>query len=362
MTISSSRMLVVGAAALLAFGVAQAQADKTTLPLYVPSDIKPLTSHTGDPSAWRLTSSMTFNGASMDGVARLLFTPAAGGTYVCSGALLAGGAHVLTAGHCADDFTSMTIDFGVYNNIATATRGAGTVYLHSGWTGSNLGTGSDLAIIKLDAPVAGIQGFNIATTSQVGQSMLVMGYGTTGWGDGAHGNPNWNEWGWAHWGYNQADVGVQDFDAAWYGPQPPGTYFGDEYIFDFDNGTSLNNTLQAVADVAGGGWTSSTGVGANEVLIAGGDSGGPDLVWSGTEWLVAGIHSWGWQFCGGRISPSCDINSSVSSSYGDLSGSSAVDTHAAWIMSVTAVPEPGTYAMMLIGLVGVAGVARRRKA
>lgn len=346
--------------ATLAVSGAQAAEGRTTLPLYVPGGgLTSLTTHTSPPSDWRLTSGMTFNGVGFDGLARLAFDndgDLTNGFYVCSGALLAGGTHVLTAAHCADDFNTMLVQFGVYGNVATATRSAAAAYVHPDWTGA-LATGADLAVIKLDTPVVGIQGFNISTSNNVGSTMLVMGYGTTTTSDGLNGPPNWDEWGWGHYGYNEADVGIEAFDDA----DTPGnawTYSGDEYVFDNDNGLDLNNTLQRLSDQAGASFASSTGLGADEALIAGGDSGGPDFVWNGSEWLIAGIHSWGWQYCEGRISPSCDVNSAVPSSYGDLSGSTAVYAQAAWISSV--VPEPGTYGMMALGLLAVVGVARRR--
>ena len=94
----------------------------------------------------------------------------------------------------------------------------------------------------------------------------------------------------------------------------------------------------------------------------GGDSGGGDFVWTGSEWLLTGVHSWGWQFCDGRIDPSCDFANTNSGSWGDLMGSTAVYSHTDWIRSVIAVPEPGTYALMMLGLLGVGVASRRRRA
>ncbi|MBI3156765.1 MAG: trypsin-like serine protease [Burkholderiales bacterium] len=361
-----SRSLGIVAAALsaaLAASASFAAEGRSTLPLYVPgAGITPQTSHTSPPSDWRLTAGMTFNGVGFDGLARIAFDSDGdldNGFYVCSGALLAGGRHVLTAGHCADNFNVMQIDFGVYDNVATATRGAAAAHVNPGWDGT-LSVGADIAVIQLDAPVVGIQGFNVSTSNDVGSPMLIMGHGTTTTGDGQNGPPGWDEWGWAHFGWNEADVGAVDFNNA-VDPGNDYTYFGDEYVFDFDNGRWLNNTLQRIANKAGASFSSSRGLGADEALIAGGDSGGPDFVWSGSEWLLAGVHSWGWQYCRGRIFPSCDVNAGVASSYGDLSGSTAVYSHAAWIDSVVAIPEPGSYGMMAMGLLAVAGFVRRRR-
>ena len=337
--------------------------------------LNPDTGNTSAASNWRFLPGQAFNGVAgaLDGVARLSFSNA-NGNWACSGSLLAGGQYVLTAAHCADNFSSMTVQFGVAGGPALVTRtvAVGTARVNPLWNGT-LDTGADIAVLKLNAPVTTIAGYHLSTTNDVGKNYLMAGYGTTqlattnsatGWFDSSYG----------HFAYNTFDVLSKDYNAAM------GTYRDDwgynaadyapgaTYMSDFDRTSNPNNnTLQRVANSIGGTWTSSNGLGADEGLIAGGDSGGGDFVWNGTEWLLSGVHSWGWggnSACGyaGVAGAACDNASKNGSSYGDLSGSTATFSHIGWVNSVTAVPEPESYAMLLAGLFITGVVARRRKA
>jgi hypothetical protein len=338
------------------------------------------TANSSSPSNWRLTAGQTFNGVAgaFDGTALLLFTSSQlSGTYACSGSLMQGGMYVLTAAHCVDGLLSMTIQFGYTNNVALQTRTAVSAVQAPGWDGT-LDTGADMALVKLNAPVTNLPTYKLSTTNDVGKQILITGYGTSGTGAG-NSSPNWNDGNYGHYAYNTIDTTSDQFEAAWDATTGEGVYtaptYGHTYVSDFDfyNGTSTQNTqyntLQRIATATGGAWTSGTSLGATEGLIAGGDSGGGDFVWDGTQWVLTGVHSWGWQFCQGRFGSNtagggstCDYKTNNSSSYGDLSGSTAVYDHVAWINSVIAVPEPGTYGLMALGLAVIGVAARRRRA
>ena len=312
-----------------------------------------------NPANWVLNPG-AFGGA-FDGVAKLLFSNASG-NFVCSGSLLQGGQYVLTAAHCADDYVSMTADF----KLGAVTRTVVESHVLPGWAGFNnsAGNGSDIAILKLNAPVAGVNGFKLSGANDMGKNILAAGYGLVGTGlTGGTGfdRPNSTTWR-PHYGYNTIDATDKQLQDALFGAGSGSNQYGETYVFDFDDGNPLHNALQRLKGAFGGAWAdSSLGLGDNEALIAGGDSGGGDFYFDGTDWLLTGVHSYGWGVCG-QVFANCDVLPGTNSSFGDLSGSTAVFSHVDWINGylAAAVPEPETYALMLAGLAALGWVSRRR--
>ncbi len=331
----------------------------------------PETSNLTDPATfWRLDPHATFNGVAnaFDGTALLLFKVTTDNfTHACSGSLMQGGAYVLTAGHCVTNLKSMDVRFGWYNGTALETRSVTAVHAAPGWVdfNTNADQGNDLALVKLDAPVTNLHAYALSTTNDIGKTQLITGYGTTGTG-GSSASPGWNDPSYGHFGYNTPDVTSQAFNEAagnTIGPgwgYDAGYYLGTTYMSDFDNAANPdNNTLGRLATLTAGGWSSGNGV-AGEALIAGGDSGGGDFVWDGSRWLLSAVHSWGWNnACLEFGLVGCDASKFNTSSFGDLSGSTAVFDHIAWIQSVTGVPEPSTNLLLLAGMLTIGAAARR---
>jgi hypothetical protein len=120
-------------------------------------------------------------------------------------------------------------------------------------------------------------------------------------------------------------------------PPPP-----DTLVFDFDqpgqgNGSGLTNAIDA---------TMSGAVGNMEGSVIGGDSGGP-LFQMGPDgkWYIVGITSSG---------------SDTMGRFGSIAYSTRVQSYAAFINAALGVPAPSTLLLLIAGLVGLAGVSRRR--
>jgi secreted trypsin-like serine protease len=128
-------------------------------------------------------------------------------------------------------------------------------------------------------------------------------------------------------------------------------------MYDFDNGLARNDAFGAYFG------KSDLGLGDFEVDSAPGDSGGPTFI----NGLLAGVTSFGLTFTDEKDSSGqytlCspanpDVLCGINSTFGEFAGDTRVSGYNQWILAN--IPEPQTYALMLLGL-GAVGVVTRRK-
>lgn len=252
--------------------------------------------------------------AFLDAEAELIVTHNDGSTSGCSGSLLAGGQYVLTAAHCvtgaSDNLTSTSISVNFTNTGLTIVTDSYVV--DPVWTG-NLATGGDLALIKLSTPVTSFAGYVLDTNaSAVGQVVTLVGYGDT-------------------------SVGGTGYT--------PGT-FGTLY-YGVNTYTGLSSdvpTAYSFPFIAGGG-----SVGAQEVMVAPGDSGGASLLNVGGTWEIVGVHDF----------ISCDtVGCTPNSSLGQSGGDTSIYADQAWLLSATDAPEPASILVMAVGVLGLVALRR----
>lgn len=319
--------------------------------------------------------------ANKSGTVALIMEYSNGSAFICSGSVMADGRSIATAAHCVSDGAGTanpvktTVHFfngnpdqravGVGNTSETRTVTA--YFVHPEYTGEVIDQ-NDIAILRInkEAP-ASAQRYDLFTTNDLtGTQFNVAGYGTRSTTGGNNGNtPPFG----ARTGLLREGDNIYDY--AWGDSRFQGfftdviageNFFGTadiefSFISDFDNGTQAQDQSRRIANALGLGPIGNTlfpinfGVGAREVGIAGGDSGGPGFV----DGKLATINSYGLTF-GTNFG---DFGGGLNSGWGEFSGYVPVYIHTDFI-ATTAVPEPASWALLIMGF-GLTGATMRRR-
>ncbi len=288
------------------------------------------------------------------------------GSYICTGSLV-GARKIVTAGHCVsggagtanpNKTTAYFYDWGNgdpdhhWSQAGSVAVDVSHYFVNPGYTGEVIDQ-NDVAVLGLaaDAPsFATIYGINYSG-DLTGVDFNVAGNGNrsdTGGAVGANlGNGRLRQ-GDNRYSFALGDAAFGGFftDDSWWGMKAQYSF-----VSDFDNGLAANDTGCIITMDFGSllgcdGWR-----GATEVGVAGGDSGGPQFV----DGKVASVTSYGLSFG----SAYGDVDDDLNSSWGEFSGYAPLYIHQQWLNSV--VPEPATWAMLIVGFGAVGLAARRRR-
>lgn len=260
---------------------------------------------TQSPTATRYSTSN--NG--YDGVVRISANGSVG-----TGTLLYDGRAILTAAHLLEGVTTAIVTFLINGVIRTYTSST----IETNPDADTLLANNDLAIIWLDEVPVAAERYNLyRDNEEIGQEFIAVGYGQYGLGsssvryDGSAIQRLLS--------YNTFDVTGETLkeklgsEISW----TPAT--GTQLIADFDNGTYSNDALgQLVGEV-------DLGLGANEGLIAPGDSGGPAFI----DGLIAGVASYTASISNWLTDP--DVDSITNSSFGEIAAWQRVSNYQRWI-------------------------------
>jgi len=311
-----------------------------------------------------------------------------GPQFVCSGSLLTSG-KILTAAHCVSDgfwrtpggvaaglvrtqvlfqdAASNAADAAIYGLPpgVTAIDVAG-YNIHHSYTGEVIDQ-NDIAVLTLaEAAPLFAQAYDIYTGGDLtGDGFNVAGYGNRSTVGGAEGTTGPG----AGAGVGRRRQGDNLYDYR-FGDAAFGGFFTDRdadglnffgaaeveysYVSDFDNGSDAQSQSCRIAAAVAGGAAAvangfcTNGVGPLEVSIAGGDSGGGAFI----NGQIASVNSYSLSFTGFG-----DFKPGLQSSWGEMNGFVPTFIHADFINGV---PEPGTWAMMILGFGFVGGALRRR--
>lgn len=306
------------------------------------------------------------------GVVALIMDEGAAGKFICSGALLSDHQSILTAGHCVSHgagtatpltttayFNPTGTDIVVPQNPVSVAVGVSQYFVHPDYTGEVIDD-NDIAVLRLSAPAPLFaQSYDLFTGNAVGQDYNVAGYGLRSNVGGAVGaTPNATGTGRLRQGDNRFDFTLGDASFGGFFDGGPAGFFGTAenthtLIADFDDGLAANDGSCQLAGAfgLGGAQFCNTGLGALEVSVAGGDSGGPQFI----NGMIASVTSFGLTF-GTDFG---DVDNKLDDSFGEFNGFTPVGTHISFIHGAMGIPEPSAWALMIMGF-GLTGTATRR--
>jgi hypothetical protein len=311
--------------------------------------------------------------ANKSGVVALIMDYGGGNRFICSGSLMADRVSILTAAHCVSDgfgtagpltttayfFTGDADERTPFSPNAKAVE-VSKIMVNSGYTGEVIDQ-NDIAVLRLKTGVFGVDAYDLHGGDLFGEQFNVAGYGGRSTIGGAFGVNS-------RTGFLRE--GDNNYDYSWGNSQFGGfftdrdgngvNFFGlaeieNSWVSDFDSGLAANDVSCRIAAAVGAspGFGCGTGVGAREVGVAGGDSGGPQFI----NGRISSVTSYGLTFGTGFG----DCRAGLNSSCGEYSGYVPVNIHRDFIASAMAVPEPSSWAMLIAGFGLVGATARRRR-
>ncbi|WP_397404887.1 trypsin-like serine protease [Phenylobacterium sp.] len=326
-----------------------------------------------------------FPTANKAGTVALIMTYADNSRFICSGSVIGGGGSIATAAHCVSGGGGATAQ-GLVNttayffdgdpNVRTVSQiggveiGISDYFVHPDYTGEVIDQ-NDIAVLRLaDLAPSWATSYDLYTANDLtGRDFNVAGYGSRSTVGGAQGNTAPFV---ARNGYLRE--GDNTYDYAWGDPRFEGfftnrrsdgkNFFGTadvefSFISDFDNGLRAQDMSRRIGNAIGLGplgntFFDNTGLGAREVGIARGDSGGPGFI----NGKLASINSYGLTF-GPNFG---DFGGGFNAGWGEFSGYVPIFIHTDFINASIAVPEPSTWALMIVGFGAAGSMIRRRKA